>query len=416
MQDDLLVLTDKPAEFLKVKQIADGSAKPITSLAEYTAARQSISSDANVVAYFSPKLGASFLPVNQKDAPLPDWLMVGLAVRDGGLGLSCASKMDPSKSPSVASLGSMAPIRSDLFDVLPAGAYGMMVVSQPSKYYDVAKTTYANTKDFAKGMADAEQSLQKSIGLSVKMDLIPALEGDAIVAAYPRLDGTTAGADLLVVVDDQNGADPAQAVDRFRDFVEQQMAKEGNSPKFFSEKDINGGREYRINDKAEADMRKSLGYGRQNSDFDADAFAANKTVVYAVVGKTVMASTSQVLLDKAVATYESKTNGMTGDPKLSASQKTLLDGSQSIAVFSLSRIADGVKNTIHSPKNNPDATKLMDSVLSAFSTVNEPLYLKGKMGTDGVSSGGMFIPLDYDKIIDIIGGQVNKHKSHGAAL
>jgi hypothetical protein len=293
---------------------------------------------------------------------------------------------------------------------MPSGSYGMIALSNPSSYFDAIKGSMKDEKETNKQFAEMEDSVEKGTGLSVKHDLLPAFKGDAVAALYPSNEGDVAGLDVLMMVDDSNGANPSDAVERFQSFVERQTAKEGNGPKLFDEKAINGGREFRINEKAESEMRKSIGDSMGQDTFKKDVLVGKKTMVFAMLGKTVIGSTSQDLLDRAVSTYQSKANGLIGDAKFAPSEKALLDGSQSFAVFSLARIADGVKNTIVTSKMNESDRKIFDSILGAFSSLNDPLYLKGKVAPDGVSSGGVFIPLDYDKLIDLMGGQINKKK------
>lgn len=408
--DDLLVLTDKPEQFAKVKAIQDGTAKSITTVPEFVAAKQNIADDANVMVYVSPKIAEDLMGPSSKKVNLPNWLAFGLAVRDGGIGLSCASKMDLAINPGAKNVAQAPGIRSDLFQIMPNGSYGMFVMSDPASYYDAIKSSLTDEHATKKQVAEMEDGLQKSLGLSLQKDLLPALKGDAVAAVYPSQVGDPAGLDVLLVVDDSNGADPAEAVDRFQVFAEQQVAKEGNSPKLFDEKQIPGGREYRINDKMQADMRKSLGDGVGTGVNRKDALIGNKTIVFAMVGKTVIASTSQELLDRTLASYQSKTDGLTGDAKFAPYEKTLLDGSQSMMAFSLSRIAEGVKNSVGTSSMNADSKKMFDSVISIFESLKDPLYIKGKASPDGTNSGGAFIPMDYDKLINLIGDQKNKGK------
>ncbi len=408
VMDDFLVLSDKPQQFARVLAVKNGEAKAITSVPEFEEGRHAIAEDSNLVLYVSPKIVASVAKGSEDKMSLPEWATIGLSIRDGGLGMSMATKMDPSKNAGFQAMSQIAPVRTDLFQVLPSGSYGMMVLSNPSEYFNAMKSGWKDGKELDKTIAQMEDSVQKGIGLSIQKDLIPALKGDAVAAVYPSQDGAPAGVDLLMIVDDSNGANPADAVDRFQSFVEAQVAKEGNSPKLFVEQKMVGGREFKVNDKVETDMRKSIGNGMSPDSVRKDILVGKKTVVFAMVGKAVIASTSQDLLDKAVASYTSKTNGLNGDPKLGASEKTMLDGSQSFAVFSLSRIAEGIKNTMVTSKMSADDKKLFDGVISAFESLNDPLYLKGKASPDGLSTGGVFIPLDYDKLIDIIGGAVNK--------
>lgn len=407
--DDLLLISDKPQLFLKVKAIRAGEAKSITSTPEFTAARHQVSDDANLVCYLAPTFGKAVMG-NSSEAqyPMPEWMAVGMAIRDGGIGISCAGKMDVSKVAAYRDIAAIPPVRSDLFDVLPTGSYGMFAISDPSDYFKAAESALKDNKNVTKAIATGEDGIQKGTGLSANMDLIPALKGDTVAAVYPSENGQAAGADLLVVVDDSNSATPSDAVDRFRSFMDQQTAKEGKGPSMLVEqKTATGAREFRINDKMQQDMRDGIAKSMDTVTTSKGMMGGKKTIAYAIVGKAVLAATSQDLLDRAVATYESKTNGLTGDAKFSSSKKELLD-SQSFATFSLSRIAEGIKNSVGTSKMSDKDRKLFTSILGVFDSLNEPFYIKGKTTPDGQTSGGVFIPLDYDKIVDLISEQVNK--------
>ncbi|MDR3689937.1 MAG: DUF3352 domain-containing protein [Fimbriimonas sp.] len=404
--DDFLILAADPIELLKVKEIREGALPSITSVAEFNSARDQVASDANVLVFASPKLWANI--GNNKIDTTPEWGALGIAIRDGGIGLSAAGKMDLSKHPEMRAYSDLPPIRTDLFDVMPAGSYGLFAVSDPASAFGIAEKSVFKDKDMHKGLQDAENSVEKSIGLSVKEDLLPGLQGDAAVGIYPSDTTQAAGLDVLAMIDDQNGGDPGAAVEKFQSFMNQQATKEGNAPNLFEKRAIEGGSEFRINDRAEADMRKGLGDGLDSNQFNKSALVGKKTVVFAVVGKTVIAATSQDLLDRAVTSYRSKTNGLAGDASFAPYQKSLLDGSQGMMVLSISRMAEGVKNTFHPKTADADGAKLFGSVMDALQSLKEPLTIKGKSTPDGISAGGVFIPMDFDKLIDIIGGQMKK--------
>lgn len=404
--DDFLVLSDSPAEFLRVKDVQEGTLKSITTVPEFVAARDQVASDANLLVFASPKLWADI--VKDKVDASPNWMAASLAVRDGGIGLSMAGKTDLEKYPEMRAYAGVHGIRTDLFQVMPEGSYGMFAVSDPSTIFNVTEKTLTKNKDTKKSFKDAEDSAEKSLGLSIKDDLLPAFKGDEVAAIYPSQSGETVGLDVLAIIDDENGGDPASAVQKFQAFMDKQSAKEGNAPKLFKTRAIEGGLEYRINDKIEADMQKGLGDGIDPAEVNKGSLVANKTIVFDTLGKTVIAASSQSLLDRAVASYRSKTNGLVGDAKFGPYEKTLLDGSQTIMAFSISRIAEGVKNTVHTAKMGPDSAKLFNSIFSALETLKEPLYVKGKTSQDGLGSAGLFIPMDFDKLFDIIGEQMKK--------
>jgi len=155
-------------------------------------------------------------------------------------------------------------------------------------------------------------------------------------------------------------------------------------------------------------MQKSLGDGIDPKQFNKPALVGNKTVVFATIGKVVFASTSQTLLDWAINSYNAKSGNLAADVKFAPYEKDLLDGSQSIIALSLARIAEGVKNTVHPTNMKEDDSKLFNSILDAFSTLKEPFSIKTKALPNGIGAGGVFIPLDYDKMIDMVGTQMKK--------
>ena len=346
--DDLLVLTDSPADLLKVRQIQQGELKSIISDPEFLAARDQVASDANVLAFASKKMFQATL----KDAftKAPDWMALGIAVRDGGIGISVAGKTDLKEFPAMKEYMNVPGVRADLLQVLPTGSYGLIATSDPAEAFADIEKTMEDQKDAKKAIKEAEDSTEKSIGLSVKEDILPALKGNSVVGIYPSTTDEPAGVDLLAVIDDQNGGNPASASEKFQAFMEKQNAK------------------------------------------------------------VVFASTSQDLLNRAVASYGSKSNGLAGDTRFAPYEKNLLDGSQSVIALSLGRIAEGVKNTVHSSKMKDDDAKLFNSILDAFSTAKDPFSIKTKAMPNGVGAGGVFVPLDYDKMIDMVGTQMNKKK------
>jgi len=305
-------------------------------------------------------------------------------------------------------MGQTPPIRTDLFQVLPSGAYGAFVLSDPTNYFESMRGTLGKDKEAAKAMNEMEESLGKETGLSFEKDVLPAFRGNVVFAAYPTPEN--AGLDALIVIDDKNDGDPANAADRFQDWVARQVEKEGNQQgPLWTEKKVNNNRFFRITDENQAEMRKSFGNGMDDSQINRQALVGNKTVAWAMVGKAVLASTSQELLDRAVANYQNPGSGLDTDPKFAAHEKEVLDGSQQLFVLSLSRIAEGVRNTVRTEKMDADGRKIFNTILGAFEKLNDPLTMHGKMQPDGRSSGGAFIPLDYDKLLDFAGDMKNKH-------
>jgi hypothetical protein len=69
---------------------------------------------------------------------------------------------------------------------------------------------------------------------------------------------------------------------------------------------------------------------------------------------------------------------------------------------------------MNTDKMSPDAKKQMNQVLSFMDSLTTPISLKSHIAPDGTSFGKFFIPMDYVKLIDLIGNLTNKPVPNGA--
>lgn len=397
--DDLLIVAQEPTALYAVKQTQNG-APNITSIASFTGSRANVAQDANIMLFLSPKLLTE--APKAAEGIMADWMTVGLAIRDGGIGVSFAGATDPAKEPAFATLGQTAPVRTDLFRVLPAGMYGSMIYSQPSKAIEAMEKGMSKDADMKKGIKEMEDGMRKEAGLDLRKDVLPAFHGTTILAAYPNTDEVS-GVDALLVIDDQNGGDPANALDRLTHWMEEQMEKEGGDQELYTRTEKDGVTWFRVADHVQDEIREGFGEGMEHGPIKAKALIGEKTIAWAVVGKAVLASTNQRLLERAVASYRSNENALAGDPKFAGVEANVIDGSQQIGMFSLSRIAEGVKNTVDQTKLDKEGAKTFRSIVGVFENLDEPFMTKMRMQPNGRFAGGTFIPLDYDKVLNLAG-------------
>lgn len=397
--DDLLVIAPEPSVLHAVKQTLNG-APNITSIASFTGSRSNIAQDANIMLFFSPKLLLE--APKATEGLMSDWMTVGLAIRDGGIGISFAGATDATKEPMFATLGQTAPVRNDLFKVLPSGMYGSVVYSQPSKAIEAMEKGMMKDDDMKKGIKEMEDGMRKEAGLDLRKDVLPAFNGTTILAAYPNAKEVS-GVDALIVIDDMNGGDPANALERLTHWAEEQMEKEGGDQEMYTKTEKDGVTWFRVAEKIETELRESMGEGMDNGPAKNYALMGEKTIAWAIVGKAVLASTNQTLLERAVNSYRTNENSMVADPKFAGVEANIIDGSQQVGMFSLSRIAEGIKNTIDESKMDKEGAKTFRSILSAFENLDEPFTTKMRLQANGRFAGGTFIPLDYDKMLNMAG-------------
>jgi hypothetical protein len=312
------------------------------------------------------------------------------------------------KLPELKALAGVKPLRHDLFAVLPSGAYGLVAYSQPAKALQSMLDVAGKDPEAAKEMNKAIEEMQKETGLDLRRDVMPSLEGNAVFAAYPSASTPDAGIDLLLVVDDTNGANPAAVAEKLQAYAQKEFAKEKPGKTLFASQDRDGARYFMLSEELASEVRKDMGKSLKDSGTKSSALIGGKTFAFAMVDKALIAATSKELLDRAVQTYRQKTSALTGDPTLASSGSALTEGSQTLAAFSLSRIAKGVGNTLETEGMDREAADSIRSILSAFQGLDTPLLLKGNVNEDGTYSGGAFVPMDYDKLLDFIGKSVKE--------
>jgi hypothetical protein len=405
-----LVVTDSPNAMHEVGEVAAGQLASIITTPAYQTARSHEPTDANLMVFGSPKIFTMLMHATTPHEPT-GWMTASATVRDNGLALSMHALADPN-DPNQVRVAKIAPLRSDLAQVLPAGAYGVVAISQLSKFLDAAEDG-AKKHKAEKSVAEFKQKLAKETSIDAETDFEPALAGDAIIAAYPS-ESPVAGADLLLVVDDQNGANPAALADKFQAYVDRKAKDDkemGTNWEVRSE--TADAVSYRLSDKVQGDLRKSM-HGGDNDPIKWNTLFGNKTVAWAKVKGAVMLATSQDLLTKATDAYEGKGSALASQADLRKAADCS-DGSQFLAAFDIVRIAQGIHNTADESKMEAGSRKMFDRAISTFSGLSAPLQWRSHYEEGGISSGSLFIPMDYEKLIDLIGSATGKQGSPAAS-
>lgn len=410
--DDLLVVGMGKA-LHQVEQVVEKKKDSILERPDFMVERSKIDPDANIMVFISPEA----LEVFGKDAPeesremlkASKWMAMGIAVRENGLALSFSSDYDSTKAKWLQPLASMAPIRNDLLSVLPKGAYGFTALSQPSKYFESFELAVQNDKQGRQSMAEWEKEMSKETGVSLRQDVLPAFQGNAIIAFYPNPnEKNAAGADLLLVVDDQQGARAANLAEHIRNQVESEILAQGEESPFemTEEGDV---KKFRLIDSVTDEMQTDLTEGMgDSSPLKSDVLMKDKTITWALVGQTVVASSSQKLLDAAIAGLKTRENGLETDALWQGRTRSLIQGQQVLATFNLARIAEGFQNSVDIEKTGEDG-KTIREVSDSFKKLTEPFVIKSATSTDSTSMD-LFIPMDWERLIDLIGENMNQRE------
>ncbi len=397
--DDLLVISAQPWALREVSQVATGNAPSILTDKEFVRARTQLAEDANVMVLASPAVTQTG-PGGRRIAT--NWVAGGLAIRDGGIEMNAFAPLDPEAYPVLKRFGSSAPLRPDLLQAIPQGAYGMTAVSQPSNFI----RTFEEESGDSKAVDEARKGAREGLGVDLDTDITPALDGDAIIAAYPCEGQEAGGIDFLAVLDDSNGADPAGVARKVQEYINKKIGSDGKYQKLY-EGSADGNRFLLAPDIAK-DMQGSIGKGMEHTPAHRDMLIKDKTMAWAYAGHAVIVASSESLLDRAVAAYQTHSGGLDSDARLLAAAPR--NGAQQLLAVSVSRVAQGIENTIDTSSMAKKDVDTLEGVLGAFKALAQPLDIQSTMGPQGLAQGSLFVPLDYDKLIDLAGTEINKHK------
>lgn len=399
VERETLVLSNEPWTLHEIAKVATAELPPITTSDGFSQARGKEPSDATLLVMISPLAEEAIR--QHISTHLLGWASLSLTVKDGGLALSGHGRLDRRlPGGALEGLPSVSPLRQDLLNVLPSGAFGFFALSQPS----VSLATLASgDKDskVTRQILEVKEQVFKASGLDFDNDILPGLKGDMMVAAYPSEEPAT-GLELLLVADNQNGAEPAVLAEKLQTFVDRQMSSCQSLGKDWAVPlPRPDGTELRLSPTIEKKMQDSL-KADKSGVLRMNVLASDKTLAWASVSGTVFVATSQKLLDNATSAYQGKASSLVSDQGL-ISRVQLEPDHQTLVVIDFARIAEGVRKGTDRSKMSPENAARLDQVLGVVDHLTAPLSVQFSYFKDGSTAGSAFMPLDYDKIIDLAG-------------
>ena len=139
---------------------------------------------------------------------------------------------------------------------------------------------------------------------------------------------------------------------------------------------------------------------------DVHPYLSEKTVAYAQVGKAFIMATSKSMLNRAVMAYEGHGATLADDSGYADMERSLTPGSQSYMLIHLGNIMQRLQPELKKSLQGEDAAMAND-IMQMFGSQNAGIVISGKY--DGkMSIGSVLIPLNYEKIISVMGKAAKK--------
>ena len=443
LRDNYLLISDAPQAFVWADGIRMDRQKPVSSLPEYQEARAAMPADASLLVFVSPKAlqelqdqSKAILSAQTKNravpaypvTAMPKWMAYSATVQDTGLAIDFRVPMDENTAPYLKTLAQIAAISPDALKHLPTGAYTVSTLSQPGKYYNVVRDVFATDKKSQGEMDKTLAEMQKETGFSMVSDIVPAFNGDLTVAIYPDANHADGVIDAVLLADDANDANPAALADKVRLWIEKESGKEKKSETIrFIPSAHDGATFWYLDAHSQKSLSKALGDAdptktpparkalKHPARFDAatanaqpqvNPYLEEKTIAYAQVGKAFILATSKAMLNRAALAYQGHAASLADDPGYADLQRSLTPGSQNYALISLGHIMERLQPELKKSLQGEDA-EMANDMMQMFGSENAGVAFSAKY--DGkMSIGSVLIPLNYEKIISVIGKAAKK--------
>lgn len=390
--DSYLVIGTRPDVLPAIESVKDGKAPSMAKQEEFVAAREALPRDANLMVFASPKLlsfmGKSMAGANGNPFAGTKWFCFGATLEPEGLQIDLKSPLDAKAVPGYAKFGSIEPISTETLKHVPSGAYGYVGYSHPSKLWEGivdAQEAGGNAEQVEEGIAEFE----RETGLNFENDVLPAFEGDAIFAAYPKRTGNSPDIDLLFMIGG-SGQKANALADKLRSLIESKSAESGDSPARFEQVDIAGVKVWSLDAASAEEM------GKQMTAMDGKTPSVRE-LCYAEVDGNLLICTSKALMTRAVTECRGGSSLAT-DPDFASLADRKLSGSQAEYALSVKRILDTVRE--FAEPGMKDAPVRWQDLEAMFT----PGLLIGSCVMDAnTMTARMNLPLDFEKIVRVIG-------------
>lgn len=420
----------------------------VAALPEYQEARKELPEDANLMCFVSPTALSMADEAGQKVGvnAFHDtrWMAMSGTLRDKGIVFDYRCPMDTLQDRRLALAGQVPAIEATAYKQLPVGAYTVFAVSKPAAYL---KSMEGLMIEDGKAQREYDKSLaqfEKQTGISIPNDVLPALQGRTWMAVYPDAAKPDGFADGLMVIDDANGANPAALADKVRDWIERESAKGGTSagrhPLRFTSTRQGNATTWHLDRQAEAElldgvlgsalsMASGEGQNEDSEEGNEDGqeetpsgrhqapgaqdsmkeYTEGKALVYAQAGKSLLVASSQAMLDKALAAYYGQAPTLAEDPAFLAMRDRVVPGAQVVFMMNLTSILERMQSSLK--ETFPNSHMDQDDLIHLFGGSDNGLVMSGRY--DGQTQrGAMFLPLDYERLVRIIGGVRESQDAH----
>jgi hypothetical protein len=247
--------------------------------------------------------------------------------------------------------------------------------------------------DQKKGVDEGISAFEKETGLTIAGDLVPGLRGDLTLAVYPGKEADSGIPDGLIALDDANAADPAAMVEKIKAVIATECKKNNTKPPIYHSENRGGAVVWTIDGATTKDLQSAIG-------LKADKTTEPKELLFATIGKSVVITSSQSMMNRTIASFTSGKSGLDTDPAYAPMLKRVTDGAQNVFILDLPGVMQRMKSTISDACADPQGPKAEDVLALFGKSGNGIVFSQGISGQ--TVTGTLFLPLNYEAAVKVI--------------
>ncbi len=224
---DYLVVAPSPDLLFRVQDVYRGAVPAMADLTEYQAARAALPHDANLMLFVSPTaldwVEKEGVQVGVHAFADTRWMALSARLDDEGLRFDWRSPTEAVQNSALQRVAQIAPIAPNAYRELPAGAYSVLGVSQPGRYWNWLTSILLGEPDVQRAFAQDRTEAERVFNLSMERDILPGVEGHWWLGVYPDT-SVSEKVGIVAVLDEANGADPVTLFAKSRASLEHTLS------------------------------------------------------------------------------------------------------------------------------------------------------------------------------------------------
>ncbi|MEI6513204.1 MAG: DUF3352 domain-containing protein [bacterium] len=401
-----LILASKPGVFTSLTRVFEGSDKSVVDSPQFCEVRNGMPKDASVSVFLGGSIFEMMGELSKSDQAAAwmskqfHWMGYAYTLKDDGVRMKGLVTFGSPNFNPYASVKEMPPLKLETLNKLPSGAFGFFSISKPSLYWTDMARALAKDPMTLKSSLEEVSKFEKTTGMNLLQDVMPAFNGEAYAAIYPGPKPDFIP-DMLVVMGTENDAKPGKLVPIIVNSIQTKRLQKWMGTKIYMAAFKKGGTTiYKLNGPVKATKINPV-------IDDLLPPGIQKAMFLAQLGDSLVMSTSLTLIAQTLTLQADKS--LAHDPEIKKMLAMMMQDSQEVGLIDMRAIFNEIfkqsglltSDTTKTP-TDPYLIKMAEFARKFTASFTGPFIISGRIDTGFKVSEGVF-PFDWETNISALG-------------